>query len=295
MTTGSSWNPTTRSCCCGRAGADRAAARRQRVETEGLTVADRFGIARPHPLLATERDCRTAFLRALAALGLDIGPSAASAGRRGGDHAEDESTTKGQRAGNAPTFAELGPFGRFWIVFPCRASFLDHPLGVPGSTVRTWLESAPGRALVARYPHLAPERWGVWNPHETAAERDAEYAAHWRLMAECDELDGERKMRIIESLDTARSPRPGTATGGGDVRRQGQLGREAGAPEALAAFLESFGRMLVAAADGSQTGASDRRRPGRRLGRGHERAARRPLGTRGLLAWARRRSRTGAG
>ncbi len=51
---------------------DRAEGARARVEAEGLTIRDRFGIDRPHPLLATERDSRTAFLRALAALGLDV-------------------------------------------------------------------------------------------------------------------------------------------------------------------------------------------------------------------------------
>jgi hypothetical protein len=37
-----------------------------------MTVKDRFGVDRPHPLLATERDSRTAFLRSLTALGLDV-------------------------------------------------------------------------------------------------------------------------------------------------------------------------------------------------------------------------------
>jgi len=51
---------------------DRSAEARARVAAEGLTVKDRFGIDRPHSLLATERDSRIAFLRALAALGLDV-------------------------------------------------------------------------------------------------------------------------------------------------------------------------------------------------------------------------------
>jgi P27 family predicted phage terminase small subunit len=51
---------------------DRAEGARARIATEGLTVKDRFGVDRAHPLLATERDSRAAFLRALAALGLDI-------------------------------------------------------------------------------------------------------------------------------------------------------------------------------------------------------------------------------
>lgn len=38
--------------------------------TEGLTAIDRFGQTRAHPLLAVERDCRTAVLKALKQLGL---------------------------------------------------------------------------------------------------------------------------------------------------------------------------------------------------------------------------------
>ena len=45
----------------------------QRVlASEGLTCTDRFGQTRAHPLTAVERDSRTALLRSLKALNLDI-------------------------------------------------------------------------------------------------------------------------------------------------------------------------------------------------------------------------------
>jgi phage terminase small subunit len=51
---------------------DRATQAREQVDAEGLTVADRFGQRRPHPLLAVERDSRTAFLRATRELALEV-------------------------------------------------------------------------------------------------------------------------------------------------------------------------------------------------------------------------------
>src|SRR5262249_18633813 len=40
------------------------------LKTDGLTCEDRFGQTRAHPLLAVERDSRTALLKALRQLGL---------------------------------------------------------------------------------------------------------------------------------------------------------------------------------------------------------------------------------
>src|SRR4051794_40615194 len=46
------------------------------VDDEGLTTSDRFGQVKAHPMLATERDSRIAFLNALARLRLDLEPVA---------------------------------------------------------------------------------------------------------------------------------------------------------------------------------------------------------------------------
>jgi hypothetical protein len=43
---------------------------RQLVQSEGLTVTDRFGQRKPHPAFSIERDSRTAFLRAVRELAL---------------------------------------------------------------------------------------------------------------------------------------------------------------------------------------------------------------------------------
>ena len=40
---------------------DRAEACRVQIEAEGVTVVDRFGQTKPHPLLPAERDARSAF------------------------------------------------------------------------------------------------------------------------------------------------------------------------------------------------------------------------------------------
>jgi phage terminase small subunit len=49
---------------------DRLAAARAEILRDGLTVADRFGQARPHPAIAIERDSRIGFLRAVRELNL---------------------------------------------------------------------------------------------------------------------------------------------------------------------------------------------------------------------------------
>ncbi len=53
---------------------DRAQACRRAIDGDGLTVVDRFGIPKPHPLLASERDNRAAFLNGLRLLNLDLEP-----------------------------------------------------------------------------------------------------------------------------------------------------------------------------------------------------------------------------
>ena len=53
---------------------DRAQAARSAIDADGMTVKDKFNQIKPHPLLATERDSRAAFLSGLKALNLDIEP-----------------------------------------------------------------------------------------------------------------------------------------------------------------------------------------------------------------------------
>ncbi len=60
---------------------DRAEGCRERIERDGLTVTDKFGQTKPHPLLAIERDSRAAVLAGLKALNLDIEPLRDKAGR----------------------------------------------------------------------------------------------------------------------------------------------------------------------------------------------------------------------
>lgn len=43
---------------------------REAIESDGATFRDRFGQLRPHPLIAAERDARTAFIATLRALHL---------------------------------------------------------------------------------------------------------------------------------------------------------------------------------------------------------------------------------
>lgn len=48
---------------------------RDSIDKVGELVRDRFGQAKPHPLLAAERDARSAFLTAMRLLNLDIAGS----------------------------------------------------------------------------------------------------------------------------------------------------------------------------------------------------------------------------
>jgi len=52
----------------------RAQACREAIDHEGMTRPDRFGIMKPHALLAAERDARSQFLMALKHLNLDLEP-----------------------------------------------------------------------------------------------------------------------------------------------------------------------------------------------------------------------------
>ena len=60
---------------------DRAQSARQAIDGEGMTVQDKFGQTKPHPLLAIERDSRAAFLAGLKALNLDLEPLRDKPGR----------------------------------------------------------------------------------------------------------------------------------------------------------------------------------------------------------------------
>jgi hypothetical protein len=51
---------------------DRAEAARLAIDTDGLTVTDKFGQTKPHPLLPIERDSRAGFIVAMKALCLDL-------------------------------------------------------------------------------------------------------------------------------------------------------------------------------------------------------------------------------
>lgn len=51
---------------------DRVQAAQKRIDKEGLTVLDRYAVPKANPLIAVARAERTAMLRALAALRLDI-------------------------------------------------------------------------------------------------------------------------------------------------------------------------------------------------------------------------------
>src|SRR5690242_19455860 len=63
---------------------DRMREARALVESEGLTVADRFGQQKPHPAAIIERDMRTQMLAALKQLNLDLEPLRDRPGRPGG-------------------------------------------------------------------------------------------------------------------------------------------------------------------------------------------------------------------
>jgi P27 family predicted phage terminase small subunit len=53
----------------------------QTLENEGLTVIDRFGQQKTHPLCTVERDSRSQFLQGLKALNLDLEPLRDGPGR----------------------------------------------------------------------------------------------------------------------------------------------------------------------------------------------------------------------
>ncbi|MDP8975746.1 MAG: P27 family phage terminase small subunit [Actinomycetota bacterium] len=57
---------------------DRGVQAREQIDAEGLTITDRFGQSKAHPLLAVERDCRIAFLRAVRELALEVDGPASS-------------------------------------------------------------------------------------------------------------------------------------------------------------------------------------------------------------------------
>ena len=63
---------------------DRAAAARQAIDKDGMTIVDRFGAQKPHPLLSCERDARSQWLMALKNLNLDIEPLEDRPGRPNG-------------------------------------------------------------------------------------------------------------------------------------------------------------------------------------------------------------------
>lgn len=54
------------------------------VAKEGMRVTDRFGVPRPHPMLAVEHDARSQLLLTLKQLNLDIEPLQPRPGRPGG-------------------------------------------------------------------------------------------------------------------------------------------------------------------------------------------------------------------
>ena len=54
------------------------------VGREGLTIQDRYGVAKAHPACAVERDCRGQWLAALKMLNLDVEPVASRIGRPAG-------------------------------------------------------------------------------------------------------------------------------------------------------------------------------------------------------------------
>lgn len=60
---------------------DRQRACGKRIDADGVAVLDRFGAAKPHPLLNAERDARAQMLAALKALNLDLEPLRSGVGR----------------------------------------------------------------------------------------------------------------------------------------------------------------------------------------------------------------------
>ncbi len=63
---------------------DRVKEAQKIIKREGMTVQDRWGQVKAHPLCCVERDSRAQFLQALKALNLDIEPLRDRPGRPGG-------------------------------------------------------------------------------------------------------------------------------------------------------------------------------------------------------------------
>ena len=63
---------------------DRMRQAQARLKKEGLTVEDRFGQPKPHPLTTVERDSRSQMLAAIKQLNLDLEPLQDRVGRPGG-------------------------------------------------------------------------------------------------------------------------------------------------------------------------------------------------------------------
>jgi len=63
---------------------DRAAQAAKVIAREGLLVADRYGVQKPHPCTVIERDARGQMLAALRQLNLDLEPLQPRAGRPAG-------------------------------------------------------------------------------------------------------------------------------------------------------------------------------------------------------------------
>lgn len=60
---------------------DRIRQCREKIDADGVSVVDRFGQRRAHPLLSVERDNRAAFLAAMKSLNLDLEPLHPTPGR----------------------------------------------------------------------------------------------------------------------------------------------------------------------------------------------------------------------
>jgi phage terminase small subunit len=60
---------------------DRAQAAREAIDADGMTVLDKAGQRKPHPLISCERDARNGFLAGLKALSLDLNPLRDGPGR----------------------------------------------------------------------------------------------------------------------------------------------------------------------------------------------------------------------
>ncbi|GMR20200.1 MAG: hypothetical protein BMS9Abin36_0795 [Gammaproteobacteria bacterium] len=63
---------------------DRMRQAQKQINKEGLTIKDRFGQDKAHPLCTIERDSRSQMLQALKTLNLDIEPLRDGPGRPGG-------------------------------------------------------------------------------------------------------------------------------------------------------------------------------------------------------------------